>query len=511
MPVSLENKRLAKNSIYMTIRMIFVLIISLYTTRIVLKALGIVDYGVYNVVCGFVAMFAFLTTSISNGIQRFFNYEFGKNGPQGATVVFRTALLIQFLLSIIIVILAETLGLWYINTQMVIPENSFNSAQWIYQFSIISLIISIIQAPLIAAVTAHEKMNFYALMSVFDAIFKLGIAIIIYYFFINKLFIYGFLMMIIGIINFVGYFIYCKIYFTEIKFSFQIDKTFFRSMLSFSGWNMFGSFASVIKEQGINLVLNYFFGPVVNAARGIAIQINGGLMSLVQNITVPARPQVIQSYASGNIRRTIDLTIAVSKFSCFILYIFALPIIYEINFILQIWLGKEVPPYTNIFAIIIILISFFNNLNSSISGVVHATGKMKLYQLSTSFTVLISIPLSFIALKIYPNPTIALWIVFVSMIVTQIVSVFVAKKLIGLSPILYFKEVIYPFLIVVISTSWIPFIIVSYIDDGWLRCISICVISFIAIIFSAYKLGLNNRERHMATEIISKILLRFTK
>ncbi len=293
------NKRIAINSIYMSIRMVFVLCITLYTTRVVLDALGIVDYGIYNVVCGFASMFTFLNTSLSNGIQRFFNFEYGKKGIDGAQKVYNAGLLIQIILAIIIIISCETIGVWYLYNKMVIPPDRIIAAMWVFQFSILSFVFVILKAPYSASVMAHEKMGFYSVLSIIEVVFKLAIVLLIPYLPGDSLIIYGVLFALISFIDFFSFYLYSKINFEEIKINKSFDKCIIKSMLGFSGWNIFGSFSNMMKEQGINLVLNFFCGPIVNAARGVANQVNGGIQGFVTNILIPVRPQIIQSYASG--------------------------------------------------------------------------------------------------------------------------------------------------------------------------------------------------------------------
>lgn len=499
------NKRIAKNSIFMAIRMVFVLGLTLYTTRVILNILGVEDYGVYNVVCGFVSMFAFLNTSMSNGIQRFFNFELGKNGVDGASKVFNTALLIQFILAVVIIVLTESIGIWYLHNKMVIPDERVLAAEWIFQLSILSFLFIIMQAPFTAAIMAHERMDFYALVSVLDAVLKLGIVFAIPFLPGDKLIVYAILFALISVFNFIIYGYYCKKQFSEIKFSKQFDKTLFRSMLGFSGWNIFGSISGVMKEQGINLVLNLFFGPVVNAARGVAHQINAGLQSFVANITVPVRPQVVQSYAQGNIDRSMRLTYTISKFSCFLLYMISIPVISEIDYILQIWLGGNIPEHTNSFVIITILISFLNNLNSAISGVVHASGKMKTYQIASSIAVLSAIPLAYIVLKFGASPEMALCMVFISMIASQTVALVVLKTIVKYSIVEYIKKVITPILGVIVSTFWIPVLMHSIFPYGLVRLFLITLLSVIMEIISIFFIGVDMNERKIIINMTNKV------
>lgn len=505
---SSNNKRIAKNSIFMSIRMVIVLLITLYTTRVILEILGIVDYGVYNVVCGFVSMFAFLNTSMSNGIQRFFNFEFGKNGEQGANRVYNTALVIQFILTILIVLIAETFGTWYLHNRMVIPEERAFAAECIFQLSVLSFIFIIMQAPFSAAIMAHERLDFYAVVSVIDAVLKLCIVLAIPYFPGDKLIVYGVLFALINVLNFVLYSIYCKRNFAEIKIRNFFDKTLFLSMLGFSGWNVFGSLSGVMKEQGINLVINVFFGPVVNAARAVATQVNSGLQAFVANVTVPVRPQVTQSYAKGDIERTLSLTFTISKLSCVFLYLMALPISWEIDYVLSFWLGDNVPEHASSFVIIVMATSLLNNLNSAISGVVHATGKMKLYQLSTSFTAMAAVPLAFVVLKLGYSPEWALAMVSLTMIAAQTVAVVVLSKLIVFSLKEYWEKVISPLLILFVSTFWIPSIVVYYIPMCFIRVLVTMIISSLFVMIIFYKVGLQDNESFFIKTMFNKLKIK---
>lgn len=501
---SSSNKRIAKNSIFMSVRMVFVLCITLYTTRVILNILGVEDYGVYNVVCGFVSMFTFLNTSMSNGIQRFYNFELGKNGEDGANKVYNTALLIQFILSLVIIALTESVGIWYLHHKMVIPADRMFAAKWIFQFSILSFLFIIMQAPYTAAVMAHERMDFYAVVSVLDAILKLVIAFAVPLFPGDKLIVYGALLALISILNFSLYYFYSKHCFTEIKFKRIFERKLFRSMLGFSGWNIFGSLSGVMKEQGINLVLNFFFGPIVNAARGVASQINGGLQSFVSNITTPVRPQVVQSYARGEYSRTMNLTYSVSKLSCCFLYLCALPVVLEIDYILKIWLGNSIPEHTNTFVLIVILTSFVNNLNAAVSGVIHASGKMMVYQTVSSTISMMCVPSAYFGLKMGLAPEFALLMVFVWAVLSQIASLYILKTIVEYSIKDYLLKVLAPVLTLLILTFWPPLIIRFSLDEGLLRFLIVCFVSISVSSIGVYFVALNKSEKRLFKEFVFK-------
>ncbi len=492
----------------MSIRMVIVLFISLYTTRVVLDVLGVEDYGVYNVVCGFVALFGFLNTSMSNGIQRFFNFELGKNGIDGAKKVFNSALIIQAVLALLILLLTETIGLWYLHNKMVIPQESFIAAQWLFQFSIVSFLFLIMQAPFGAAIMAHERMDFYAFVSVLDAVLKLGIVFVIPYLKGNSLIIYGLLLASISVLNFFLYFGYCRKNFDEIRIKLLWDKNMFRSMLGFSGWNLFGSFSSVMREQGINLVMNFFFGPIVNAARGVAAQVNGGLHSLVNNITVPVRPQVIQSYAQGNVDRTIRLTYSISKLSCCFLLMAAIPIVYEINFILGIWLGDNIPTHTAVFTIIVIFNSLISNLNAALSGVVHATGIMKNYQLYGSLIKMLSVPISIVVLKFGAKPEIALCTVLLCDALAHTVGLFIVKTIVNISLWKYTKEVVFPLLYLLFASLLITYPFYYFLNNSILRFVVVSFVGASSVALMTYFVVLDRGEKKLVTQIVERVLIK---
>lgn len=491
--------------------MVIVLLITLYTTRVVLKVLGVEDYGIYNVVCGFVSMFAVLNTSMSNGIQRFYNYEYGKNGEEGANKVYCLAVLIQVIIAVIVVILVESVGLWYLHNKMVIPSDRMFAAEWIFQFSILSFVFVILQAPYNAAIMAHERLDYFALLGIVDAVLKLGIVFLLPCLPVDQLILYGILTASISLFNFSLSYVYCKRKFKEIRFRVLFDKQMFYSMLSFSGWNIFGSLSGMLKEQGINLILNFFFGPIVNAARGIANQLNGGLQSFVSNITMPVRPQVIQSYAKGDYSRTINLTFSISKLSCSFLYLCALPVIVEIDYILHLWLGDSIPEHTNTFVFIIILVSFVNNLNSAISGVIHASGKMMVYQVVSSLISIMCIPTSFLGLKYGLPPEFALIMVFVWATLSQCASLIIMKSVISYSILEYVKKVLFPFGLMVIVTIWPALILHTLIESEFIRFLSVSGGSIICSSLGLYFIVLNKGERKLINGIILNIKSKWQK
>lgn len=508
MDQSANNKRIAKNTILLSIRMVFVLFLGLYTTRVTLSALGVDDFGIYNVVGGFVSMFVFLNTSMSNGIQRFFNFELGRNGIEGARKVYVTSLVIQFLLLIIVLLLTETLGLWYLHNKMVIPTDRFEAAQWLFQFSVLSFVLVIMQVPFNAAIMAHERMNYYAFIGILDAILKLIIVLLIPFADCDLLILYSALIAGVSLLDFILAYVYAKKNFEEIGIKPLFEKGLFKSMLSFSGWNIFGTFSNMMREQGLNMILNLFFGPVVNAARGVAYQVTSGLQGFVVNISTAIRPQIVQSYAQGNHTRTINLMYSLSKASICFLYIVAYPILLEIDYVLHLWLGGNVPENTSIFVVIVVLIAFLNNLNSAVSAVVHASGKMKKYQLVGSVINILSIPVAYFALWLGYEPSSVFWVSFVFTFFMQLGSLFILKGIVNFSLFNYAKQVIWPFLMLILVSFIFPLIPYYYIEEGILRFIVVAMIGGISSCTAFYFVCLTRGEKDIVNSFIAKIFRR---
>ena len=505
---SSNNKRIAKNTLFLYLRMILVLVVSIYTTRVVLNALGAVDYGIHNVVAGFVTMFAFLKTSMSNGIQRFYNFKLGKEGEEALTTVYNTALLIQGILALIIVILLETIGLWYLETKMVIPIERMPAARWIYQFSVLSLVLVIMQVPYSASIMAHERMNYYAYVSIIDVCLKLAVALWIPHARHDKLIVYGAYILVIHIINFLMNFIYSKYNFKSIKFQKGFHADLFKDMLSFSGWNVLGTFAYMLKNQGLNVLLNAFFGPVVNAARGISATIGGAIHGFQGNIVTASRPQTIQSYAAGNYSRVKSLMFSLSKISFFMLFMISMPVMIELPYILQLWIGDAVPEYTVPFTMLILINMIIGGLNTPVTQVIHATGKMKNYQIGTSLVMCSVLPISWLFLKVGGSP---ITVYIVSLCITcinQMVCLLILKHEFPYSIRDYLKSIILPCFLVSLASIIIPIALHYTMASSFIRLVLVAITGVGGVILFAYYFALNAYEKGMVNDFVKKTLKR---
>ncbi len=501
-----SNKRIAKNTVSLYIRMALVLLVSLYSSRVILNILGVVDYGVYSVVAGFVSMFAFLNTSLTASIQRFYNYERGLNGEDGFNRVYITSLFIQVALAIIVLLLTESFGLWYLNNKLVIPSERLEAASSLFHCSVASMIIVILQVPYSAAVMAKERMGYYALVGIIDVILKLVIVLILPFLAGDSLIWYGFLLLIVCIIVFFFYYIYSKIKFTGISLRFVFYKTLFMDMMKFSGWSMFGSFAQIIRNQGLNIVLNLFFGPVVNAARGISYQVKTALSSFMANVPTAARPQLVESYAVGNFNRSKNIMFSTSKICFILLYVLAVPIIGEMNYILHLWLGNSVPEYTVVFSRLILIIAMIEAFNWPVSMMIYATGDIGIYNILTGLAGILVLPISYLVLRMGMSPA-SVYVVslFISILV-QYISLLCLKKVTQITLSQYFHNVVLPCCIIVLISAFIPFIINLFFKESFFRLIINCSVCIPIILTVSYIIGLNRSEKSIVREAVKSFI-----
>lgn len=492
---STDNKRIAKNTILLGIRMVIVLGVSLYTSRVILQVLGVEDYGIFNVVGGFVVMFGFLNSAMTTGIQRFYNFELGRNGEVGANKVFVTSIYTQFILALIVLALLESVGVWYLYNKMVLPPERLQSAFWIFQFSVASMMVGMLKVPYTASIVSHEKMDYYAFLGIYDTVLKLIIVIILPYISADKLIMYGGLILCISISDYILNFLYAHIKFKEVRFRFEFHKRLFLDMLSFSGWNIFGKFSVMIKDQGLNMILNLFFGPVVNAARGVAYQVTGALNGFVENVNVAAKPQLTQSFAKGDLKRTFDLMFGISKLNYFILYILSLPICIELDWILRFWLGDNVPQYTSIFIILVILSSLRGTLSTQVSYVVQASGIMRKYQVITSLLELTMIPIAYTCLKMGANPPAVFVVSFFVSLVVLVVGLFILRDIVHVSLKDYSTKVVFPLLIASVLSIILPLTLNMLMEESLWRVVSVFIVSIISSFLGFFFFAVTSQER----------------
>jgi len=480
--------------------------VSLYTSRVVLQKLGVQDYGIYSVVGGVVAMFGFMHSSMSGVTQRFLSIELGKNDKIELQKVFNMSLMIHGLIVIIIVLLAETIGFWFFQTKMNIPLERTYAAFWVYQLSILSCVIIVISAPYNALIIAHERMNVFAYISIAEVILKLLVVYVMSLFPYDILIVYALLLCAVQILIRIIYGIYCKRHFEETAFHFFRDKQLFKQMTGIAFWTMNGNIAVLGYTQGLNILLNLFFNPAVNAARGIAVQIQTAVMSLCRNFQTAINPQINKSYAVNNMLYMHKLIFTGSRFSFFLLFFLALPILFETEIILTIWLGI-VPEHTVSFVRLILIISIFEAISRPLGIAVHATGRIRKFQLIEGSILLLIVPISYLLLKKGFMPEIVFAVHLCIETIAQYARIVIVCPMIQLSKRIYFKQVLKQIILVFILSPVVPFLIkwVFPFPGKWPVFITVSLCCCISVLFCSYLFGTNNDEKTM---IKSKLKIR---
>lgn len=506
-----NSKRIAKNTMFLYIRMVIIMLVQLYTSRVILQTLGIEDYGIYNIVGAVVVSLSFITGPLSAATQRFLSFELGKKNTERIKDIFSMSLIVYGILSIVLLLFAETVGLWFLNHKMEIPADRLYAANWVFQCSIITFIINILNIPFNSAIIAYEKMSFYAYISIFEAIAKLAIVYFLLLCTEDKLILYGILVVIVTLSVTTIYKFYCGKYLKDIKIHFVKDKQLLKQLLSFSGWSLFGSVASMSANQGLNLLLNLFFGVTVNAAMGIANQVSAAVNQFVVNFQTAFRPQIVKSYAEGSIEYLHLLICRSSKFSFLLLFMVVCPILFNIEFILQLWLGKNIPQYTADFCKLTLIYMLIESLSAPLWMTVQATGKIKNYQLCISSLIFLNIILSYLLLKFMSaSPQIVLFIKCFMAFLYLGVRIYFLKIKISLPAYFFFRQVIIPItLISAIDISLLNFFYPQLYQEHFMTIITSTIFFFCLHILSIYILALKSNERKRINSYVKKKLLYF--
>lgn len=489
-----SDRRIAKNTLMLYARTFITLAISLYTTRVVLKTLGETDYGIYNVVGGVVVLFTFISNSVSSAIQRFLNFELGKTDNADIRKVFSMSVNAIVLITVAILIFAESLGFWFVSTQLNIPEERMNAALWAYQLSVITCCFTILRVPHNAAIIAYEKMSFYAYLSIIEAVLKLILVFFLVYLSWDKLLLYSFLMLFVVIVINICYYLYCRKVLPEIRFISFWDKTLFNRLISFSGWSLFGSGAEVCNTQGINMIINIFLGVTVNAATGIATQVSNAIYSFVVNFQVAFKPQIVKLYASGETEDFHKLIFRSSKISYVLLSLIILPVIINCSFILDIWLD-EVPSFSSSFIIWTLLFYLIDSMSAPLWMAAQATGDIKKYQIWVSMSILLNLPLAYLVLALGVSPVWVFVVKFIVNIITHFVRLAYLEKVHCVPFRPFLKGVMFPLLLMTIAAYPIPVIIGKILIDGWGKLFATSLLSIVILGVSAYCITLNSEER----------------
>ena len=506
-----NNKRIAKNTLLLYVRMLFTMAVSLFTSRVILNTLGVEDYGINNVVGGIVTMFSVLSGSLSSSISRFITFELGKGNIERLKTIFSTGVNIQLGMSVLIIIIAEAVGIWFLNAKMNIPADRMVAANWVFQCAILTFVLNLLSVPYNAAIIAHEKMSAFAYISVVEVSLKLIIVYMLMISPFDRLETYAVLLLLVGaVIRFIyGY--YCKRHFEECTYHFVFDKPVLKEMTGFAGWNFLGNGAYMLNTQGVNILMNLYFGVAVNAARGVATQADAALKQFVNNFTTAVNPQITKSYAQGDLDYMHKLVCRSAKFSAFLMMFFAVPIILETNTILTIWL-KTVPDYAVIFLQWIIISSFMDTvLANSLVTSMFATGKIKRYQIIVTTVGCLVFPLSWIAFKLGFEPQVGYILYFIIYTILLFVRLYLLKDMVKLPVMMYIREVLYKLAPVIVVGFAIPGILILTMDAGWLRLILVCLLSVLVTAASEYIIGLSNKEKDFVAEKIKLVIGKIKK
>lgn len=495
MPES-NNKRIAKNTMFLYFRTLLVMAISLYTSRVILAALGVENYGVYNVIGGAVAMFSVISGALSSAISRFITFELGKNNFENLQRVFSTSVNIQIFISILIFVVAETVGLWFLYNKLNIPVERLNAAFWVLQISLVTFCVNLLSVPYNACIVAHERMKAFAYVSIVEALGKLGICYLIMVSPWDKLISYAFLILLLSLLIRLIYGIYCHKNFAESRYKLYFGKDLLKDIGSFAGWSFFTNMAYIFNTQGVNMLINIFFGVTFNAARGIAVQVDGAIMQFVNNFVIAINPQITKNYAANNIDEMNKLVCRGARFSYLLMLLFALPFFFETDIILKLWL-KTVPEQTSLFVKLGLVGSTIMGLGNTGYTACMATGTIRRYTLWITIVGCLVFPISYLVYKL-GAPVSASYVVFIAVyFVLNFVRLWIMRDLLKFPVMMFIKDVFGRIIPMTLLAIILPIIVAIYMDEGVIRFFVSCVTCVVSTIFWSFLIGMSKQERKM--------------
>lgn len=492
-----NNKRIAKNTLMLYFRMLFTMAVSLFTSRVVLNTLGVEDYGIYNVVGGVVSMFSIISGSLSAAISRFITVELAKGDADKLRKTFSASVTIQLLLSLIIVVLIESIGVWFLNVKMVIPAERMDAANWVLQFSIVTFVINLISVPYNATIIAHEKMSAFAYISILEVVCKLVIVYLLKISPIDRLVFYAILMCAVSVIIRLVYGYYCNRHFAECKFSFRFDKDLLKRMFSFAGWNFIGASSAVLRDQGGNIIINLFGGPAVNAARGIAMQVNHAIVGFSNNFMTALNPQITKSYASGEQDYMMKLIFRGARFSFYMLLFLSLPVLVSTHYILSVWLGI-VPEHSVLFVQLSLIFAMSDSISTPLITAMLATGNIRNYQIVVGGLQMLNLPISYVLLRIGCIPETVMMVAIGLSQCCLAARLVMLRTMIGLSARKYLREVYLNVILVTTAAAVLPILTSVILEESFLNFVIIVLISLITAAISIFYIGFNKNERDFA-------------
>lgn len=503
-----NSQRIARNTVMLYIRQFLVMGVSLYTSRVILQALGASDYGVYTLVGGFVSMLAYLNSVFVSATQRFISFELGTGDKERLHNIFSTSLVIHYVLALIIIIVAETFGIWFINNHLNIDPERLTAAHWVFQCSLISLMISIISVPYNSCIVAHEHMHVYAYISVVDVFLKLGIVFLLSCSPYDSLITYAVLMVAVSVTIRLCYTLYCKRHFEECYFRRVFDVKKFKEMASYASWTMVGTLGFTVKDQISNIILNHFFGTVINAARGIAGQVSGAINTFASNFFMAMSPQITKQYASGNIEESRKLVYIGAKFTFFLLQIIIIPVVINIDYILDLWL-VDVPNYTASFVVIILVSTLIGSLSNSITTAIQATGQIKIFQIGIAIIMLLELPVAYMLLSIGAPPPYALLPAIATNSVGVVYRFYLLQKMIPQYSFRYYalRVVLRCLFAFSLSVAFCSFI-AKYFTSNLMGLVMTVLVSIAVNLVIIFIVGLNRNERMVIFKFVKSKMLK---
>ena len=489
-----NNKRIAKNTLLLYVRMLFIMAVQLFTSRVVINTLGVVDYGIYNVVGGIVTMFAFLNGAMVTSTQRYITFELGKGNLQRLKEVFTTCIQIHLIISLVIIVLGETIGLWFLYEKMVIPEERFTAAMWVYQLSILTMCVQVMSVPYNSDIVAHEQMGVFAAISVIEVVLKLAVVYMLVIGNFDKLILYAILIAAIQLLIRLFYTKYCNKHFPESRLIRAFDKQLVKEMGKFMGWNIWGNLAGTLFGTGLNLLLNVFFGPAVNAARAVAVQVEAAIANFSTNFLMAVNPQITKLYAQNNLQDMHKLLFRASKFTFMLLFVLSLPVVIETDMILRVWL-KIVPDYTVIFLRLLLCIVIVDSVARPLMTAAAATGDVKLYQSLIGGILLSIVPIAYVVLRLGGSPASVYVVHLVICIIAFLTRLLVIKPMIRLSLRQYLSSVVLRCLVITAVSMPLCLLVKHILPVGILSTVIVCLFSVLVALATSWLLGLTSGER----------------
>ena len=496
-----RGRRIAKNTLMLYIRMLFLMLVGLYTSRVVLSALGESDFGIYGVVGGVVAMFTIISGSLSAAITRFITFEMGKGTDGRLSAVFSSAVTIQIILALIVLIIAEPVGIWFIENKLNIPADRMDAAHWVYQFSLLTFVINIVSVPYNASIIAHEKMSAFAAIGIFEGMAKLGVAFLILHSPVDRLVYYAFLMCLVAVSVRFAYTLYCRRNFDECSYSFVWDGKLLRQMSAFAGWNFIGVASGALRDHGGNILINIFSGPVANAARAVSVQLGGAVQSFVTNFMTAVNPQITKSYAAQESDYTMRLVFRSSRYAYFLLFMIALPVLLQTPFLLDFWLGN--PPERSVaFVRLALVLAMSECISTPLVTLMLATGRIRNYQIIVGGLQLMNLPVSYLVLKNGAAPESILVVAIVISQLCLFARLMLLRRMTGLSLGDFLRQV-YLRVLFVTSAAFLPSWWLSLqLGDGAWAFVFTCMISVVISGLAIWTAGLTKDER---TLLLAKV------